>query len=538
MAVSLELLREPTILLVATPLLGAALALGVGRFFPRISGWISLLATATTLGIAVAVFVSAGSAPASFSNPLPWPVSPAPPTFYADVTSAGLILLASGLALCIIAGCCPPSTLRRLGFAFLPSCLALLGTIIAMLLSHDLLTFYLSWELTTLFAVLVILTRFDERSGAAATRFLYSSVLLGALEFFAVVWVGQKAGSFELSALDRALGSAPVEARWLVAATFVAAALFRGAIFPFHVWFGKVLQAAHIPGALLLFVLLPVTGFFTIVRLVLPHLPLETEWHTAIAFLGVLTALSGSAAALRPRDVFGVFAYLCVAQVGFVAIGLGTGDALGATAATFQLFGFGVSLTLFSLVLWRYGTLFGRTGVDRWLEFALTKPLPFTSAIVALLAVAALPPLGGFSARMLLAESLLAVGSTPHLVLLGGVLVATALGLAAVARLALTLEPARDPEGDDQPRGYWDSIPVLALAATCLFLGLASPWLTSELFARFSAEALNLPLQIAQAPAVPWTIAVAGALLLVSLGAGFILHVARSDADQVQSVPF
>lgn len=538
MVTDIGLLLQPIVAVVVAPLWGALVALAVVPLHRRAAGWVSAGAAGVTVLLALALFGQAWSSPVTFSNPLPWwPLSPAPPTFYADVFGASLVLLVSVLGLCLLASSCDPITLPEVGTAHFPLALATLGTTIPLVLSGDLVTFYASWELTTIFVVLILLTRFDERSAAAASRFLFSSLALSTLTFFAVVWTGLVAGSFHFSALGRMAGLVVPEVRWLITAALVGTALFRGAILPFHVWMSKALSAAQPHVASFLFVVLPTTGLLAMVRLVLPHLPLATEWNNVVAGLGLLTALSGSAAALRPREPSSILTYLCVGQAGFVAVGLGIGHPLGVAAASFQLFSFAVSLTLLRLALGSQVALLGQMSLDHWRRSAVTHRADFIAVAVALLSVAGLPPLSGYSARMLLVASLAGVGSTTYLVVLAGVFVATAFGFAAVARLVLDPQCRAAPDVPHHSSSYWNRIPLVTLAAASVLLGLPSHWLSTEFFARLAVDSLSVPLQAVQASIAPWTFAVAAVLIFASLGLGVVIHVARSDVEEIESIP-
>jgi NADH:ubiquinone oxidoreductase subunit 5 (subunit L)/multisubunit Na+/H+ antiporter MnhA subunit len=186
---------------------------------------------------------------------------------------------------------------------------------------------------------------------------------------------------------------------------------------------------------------------------------------------------------------------------------------------------------------------------------------------IAVLSVAGLPSLSGYGARTLLLESLMQGGSITHQILLAGVLLATAMGLAAVARLMLGLlahhqltvgaEPnlpetghslaapdvptqahvAHNLPGNGNRASWWNRAPIFTLAAASVILGIPSHWLSTGFFTRFAVDSLGVPLSAVQTATPSWTYPVSTVLLFASFGLGVLIHVARSDSATVAAVP-
>jgi len=189
----------------------------------------------------------------------------------------------------------------------------------------DLILFIAFWEVT-LVPFFFLMGRGPVRGGVnAATRFFVTSVASSVLMWVGVLIVVKTAGlprTFDLVELSARLSNSSIyiaDIMWL----FVPAFLVRMAAVPLHTWFplasGTVSTAASI---LLAGGVLPLGGYGLIHimgRLCGSDMIVLSPW---LVWIGVVTALGGGVASIVQRDLKRLFAFVCLAQMGLVLVGL------------------------------------------------------------------------------------------------------------------------------------------------------------------------------------------------------------------------
>lgn len=126
-----------------------------------------------------------------------------------------------------------------------------------------------------------------------------------------------------------------------------AATLIRSGILPAHTWISDLYEKATLGTALLYTV--PLTGAYTVMRLVLP---IASDWALqSIAVLSMLTAVYAAGMALVQREARRMFCYLFLSQASLVLVGLELVTPIGLTGALCMWISVGLSLTGLGITL-------------------------------------------------------------------------------------------------------------------------------------------------------------------------------------------
>jgi len=126
-------------------------------------------------------------------------------------------------------------------------------------------------------------------------------------------------------------------------------------------------------------------------------------WRTWIAVLAVIGIVYAAAVALRQRDLKFVIGYSSVSHMGFVLLGLATGNVFGVSGAVLQMFSHGVIGALLFAVAGRM--IYRRTHtreLDALAGMNLSRALPFAAFtfVVASAASMGIPGFSGFAAEI------------------------------------------------------------------------------------------------------------------------------------------
>jgi len=212
---------------------------------------------------------------------------------------------------------------RPLFFALL---FVFLGAMFGIIFANNLLWLFFFWEVTTLCSFLLIGYTQTAEAQRNALRALTMN-LAGGLAFAgAIVWNFHQTGSIELQAL---IGSKQAVAL-LPAALLCFAGITKSAQLPFSSWLLGAMVAPTPVSALLHSSTMVKAGVYLVLRMA-PVIT-GTGVGLAVAFVGGVTFLAGSLAAITTSDAKKVLAWSTVANLGLIVLcgGIGTYSAVWA----------------------------------------------------------------------------------------------------------------------------------------------------------------------------------------------------------------
>ncbi|MDQ3464860.1 MAG: NADH-quinone oxidoreductase subunit L, partial [Actinomycetota bacterium] len=275
-------------------------------------------------------------------------------------------------------------------------------------------------------------------------------------------------GSLALTALPAASGG------WLHVATagIVLAALGKSAQLPFSFWLSKAMEGPSPVSALLHSATMVAAGGYLLLR-VRPTLE-ATEWAgPSVAWIGAITALTLGAVATAQHDFKQLLAASTAAQIGFVVLAAGVGATAG---GTMQLVAHAAVKSALFLAAGAWLTALGTKQLPALRGAARRHRVLGTAAVVALLALAGIPPLSLWATK----DSVLAVVAEQSLALYAVALAAAGLSAAYAGRAIavvldrhLSVPPAEQVE--EQPAGRVTgrvTAAVVVLAAAGAILGV------------------------------------------------------------------
>lgn len=398
-----------------------------------------------------------------------------------DGLSISLVLLTALITLL----CLVYASSRSEGEARLRRACALLllaeGALLGVLCSLDLVLLFTFWALVLVPCFFLIGGEEGSPRARAGARFLLPG-FLGALALLAAaLLLGLRAGEGNFNVLALAeLAREGVIPRWLQEVAFgllFLSCAVRLPLVPLHGWLPAAQRhlpaefAAFIQGAFL------ASGAYGLIRLAWPLCPevvTRPEVVTAVGVLALVNLAGGTVLALGARDLRRLLAYLSVAHVGYVLLGLCALTPGGAAGAALELVAHGAACGGACLAV---GVVIDRTrDGDVGALGGLIGPLPSLTALTAvlLLTLAGAPALAGFAPRLLIF-----LGAAQSDLLPGWIVVAAAGGLVLSAGAVLwTLnrvflgELHRTELASAADVRVGEAVALVPLAGVCLLLGL------------------------------------------------------------------
>jgi NADH-quinone oxidoreductase subunit M len=274
---------------------------------------------------------------------------------------------------------------------------AMLGVFVA----QDLFLFYIFWEVTLVpMYFLIGIWGAEDRIYAAVKFFLYT--MAGSLlMLLAILWLGNKAGTFSLPDILAKLETGELSlstntARWLFLAFGIAFAI-KVPMWPLHSWLPDAHVQAPTAGSVILAGVLLKMGTYGFVRFNLPLFPEASKTFAPyVAVLAVIGIIYGAWVSYGQKDVKKLVAYSSISHLGFVMLGIFALNPAGIQGGILQMVNHGISTGgLFLLV----GVLYERRHTKLMSAFGgIWRAMPLYSgiALVIVLSSMGLPGLNGF----------------------------------------------------------------------------------------------------------------------------------------------
>jgi formate hydrogenlyase subunit 3/multisubunit Na+/H+ antiporter MnhD subunit len=126
-----------------------------------------------------------------------------------------------------------------------------------------------------------------------------------------------------------------------------------------------------------------------------------------LMWLGGITAVVATLYALIQQDAKKLLAYSSVAQLGYITIGLASGTKLGVMAGLFMAVMHGAIKAVLFMAVGAVEKAVGTTDMTQISGLIKKMPVTFFATLVAIIALAGVPPVGGFVGKWMLYETLI-----------------------------------------------------------------------------------------------------------------------------------
>ena len=282
----------------------------------------------------------------------------------------------------------------------------------------DVVTFLVLWEVMALTSLVLVAHDHASRDEAREAAWWYGAMTQGgaALITLGLVVLGAHATNPSFAAITQSAAHLPAATRGAVFLALFVGFGAKAGLVPAHVWLPRAHAEAPAPASALLSGAMVNLGIYGIVlaRTLLGVGP--TWWWLVAGLVGVVSALYGSLYAATSTDLKRLLAYSTSDNMGLVVIGLSASGLFAANHPAASSLALVATLFLVTAHALYKSTLFLGAGsvqfatherdLDRLGGLARTMPVTSVAVVIGALAVAALPPLNGFSAEWLVVQSL------------------------------------------------------------------------------------------------------------------------------------
>ena len=466
--------------LIWIPVLGAALiGFWPGSLTPSRSRLLALLTMGCALlwtVVLIAQFEASNGGP-QFKEYLPW-IESLGLTYQLNVDGLSLPLVTLNSLLTWIAIYSTDKSIHRPRLYYSLILLINMG-VAGAFLAHNLLLFFLFYELELIPLYLLIAIWGGSRRGYAATKFLIYTAVSGILILAAFLGLTWLSGSATFSYNPLLAQALPLGQQLLLLATLLVGFGIKIPLVPFHTWLPDAHVEASTPVSVLLAGVLLKLGTYGLIRFGLGLFP--EAWAVLAPWLAtwaVVSVLYGAFCAIAQTDMKKMVAYSSIGHMGYVLLACAAATPLSILGTVFQMISHGlISALLFLLV----GVVYKKAGTrDLEVLQGLLNPergMPVVGSLMVLgvMASAGIPGMVGFISEFLVFRGSFPVFPTQTLLCMIGT------GLTAVYFLLLVnrcfFGRLSEKVVDLPPVQWFDRTPAIILAVLVVILGLQPNWM-------------------------------------------------------------
>lgn len=349
-------------------------------------------------------------------------------------------------------------------------------------LTGDIFNMYVFFEIAGIASYALVAFGTEHEELEAAFKYMVMGSVASVAILFSIALLYGKLGTLNLADLSRRMTQVG-DIRFLA---FTGALLLTGfsvkaALIPFHSWLPDAHPSAPAPiSAMLSGVFIKVLGVYAIARIFFNVFGMKPVYSNLLLFFGIISIVIAALLALRQDDVKRLLAYSTISQVGYIALGLGTGNPLGIMGALFHILSHSTGKALLFLTS---GSLVYSTGTRELKKLGGLEermPVTATSFTAGALSIAGVPPFHGFFSKLFIIMGLWQAGRY------GLALVAIVMSVLTLSYMLKVEKRAFFGKIKEELKVVKESpaamlIGMILLTALCIGIGVFFPWVIKVL---------------------------------------------------------
>lgn len=289
--------------------------------------------------------------------------------------------------------------------------LIFMSAMLGVVLSDNLLSMYMFWEMTSVSSFLLIsYWHENDNSRKGALKSLIITVFGGLLMLLGIFILNNITGSFNISEIITYSKNNPYTSKYIIAMILIIFGAFtKSAQFPFHIWLPDAMAAPTPISSYLHSATMVKAGIYLLLRIGIVFTFSSTFGNILIIF-GTITMFIGSISAIFLKDLKGILAYSTISQLGMMTLMIGIGN-LGLVNENNYIYTFAFYAVCFHIINHAAfkACLFMITGIidhtfhtrdiDKLRGIRMYLPTSFILSIIAGFSMAGIPPLSGFFSK-------------------------------------------------------------------------------------------------------------------------------------------
>ncbi|MCJ7693812.1 MAG: NADH-quinone oxidoreductase subunit M [Anaerolineaceae bacterium] len=272
-------------------------------------------------------------------------------------------------------------------------------------LADDMFLFYIFWEVMLVTSCgLILLWGLDLRRETIALKYFIITHLGSLTVLVAMLILFSRTGSASLADLRASPFAIAPGLVTLIMVLFLFGFCTKMAIFPMHLWLPDAHTAAPMPVTIMLAAAMLSMGTYGILRFPFSFFTLDQLRVFAVPMMivGLISEIYGALMALAERDIKRIIAYSSVSQMGYILFGLGSLTRDGITGASMHVIYHAIVKALLFIIVGIILETTRRKYIDELGGLSKHMPLVAGLAVVGVLGISGMPPLGIFTSEWMI----------------------------------------------------------------------------------------------------------------------------------------
>lgn len=393
---------------------------------------------------------------------------------------------------------------------------------LGVVFANHLIVFIVCWGFLGL--LLYLLIGFGKRKSTSYTAKKTLIIIGGtdAVMLLGIALFWQITGSFQMDKVKVALNTKAAMGAYLCLAIGIFA---KAGVLPFHTWIPDTAEDAPIPvTAFLPASLDKLLGIYFLARISLDMFVMNAAMNTFLMAVGSLTIIAAVMMALIQHDLKRLLGYHAVSQVGYMVLGIGTGNPIGIAGGLFHMLNNAIYKSCLFLSGGAVEKKAGTTNLEKLGGLVKIIPVTFITFLIASLAISGVPPFNGFVSKWMIYQGIIntaKMGGSLWLIWLMAAMFGSALTLASFMKLVHAIflgQPSSAKEPSPEKTSITLVIPLIILAVLCVIFGVFAYQIPLKFFI---IPSLNM---VEVAFSGVWQASLATVLLFIGIGVGALIY--------------
>jgi len=423
-------------LVVLIPLLGAALALILGRR-PALQRIVTVLVLAAVLVVGVILLIVVDTGEPLVVEVGGW-AAPYGIVLIVDRLAALMVVVSAAVLLAVLVfsvgqGLADGHDETPVSIYY-PTYLILATGVFNAFIAGDLFNLYVGFEILLVSSyVLITLGGTQARIRAGVTYIVVS--LVSSMFFLAsIAMIYGAVGTVNIAQISTRMAEIPADVQILLHVMLLVGFSIKAAVFPLSFWLPDSYPTAPAPVTAVFAGLLTKVGVYSIIRTETVIFP-GPELNPALMVVALLTMVVGVLGAVAQADIKRLLSFTLVSHIGFMILGVSLGSAEGTAAAIYYIVHHIVVQTTLFLATGLIERQGGSTSINKLGGLLAASPVIAILFFIPALNLGGIPPFSGFIGKLALFEASAAQGSVLAYILIGAGALVSLLTLYALVRV-------------------------------------------------------------------------------------------------------
>ncbi|MCF6172810.1 MAG: hypothetical protein L3J44_03390 [Campylobacteraceae bacterium] len=302
---------------------------------------------------------------------------------------------------------------KKLSFSYYALQFLLSLAMLTIVLAGDFITFFIGWEIMT-WSSYFLIAKSNKMDAKSLQKYILFSLASAFSLMAGMVIMYSFANSFDFSIISSSFALIPFNIKVAIIILFSLSFFIKAGVIGLHYWvvdtyskapdlFSSILSAVMSKmGIYGLFLLYGNIVGYDELKVMFGTILNGTNFGYILAWIGVATSIIATFKAITQDEIKKLLAYSSIAQLGYIIAVIGFGTSYGVAGAMYHT----LIHTIIKLLLFiNVAAIAAQTGKTKFSELGgliYRTPVSFVMLLIGIIALAGMPPLGGFASKFMI----------------------------------------------------------------------------------------------------------------------------------------